>query len=68
MKAYFDLNNFDRLYCYYCTELVLYLNKWIVKSVFQVIIQGFRSYRDQTVVDPFSSKHNVIGKTVPHFE
>lgn len=28
----------------------------------QVIIQGFRSYRDQTVVDPFSPKHNVIGK------
>ena len=28
----------------------------------QVIIQGFRSYRDQTVVEPFSSKHNVIGK------
>lgn len=27
----------------------------------QVIIQGFRSYRDQTVVDPFSPKHNVIG-------
>uniref|UniRef100_H2MKB0 Structural maintenance of chromosomes protein 3 n=1 Tax=Oryzias latipes TaxID=8090 RepID=H2MKB0_ORYLA len=26
----------------------------------QVIIQGFRSYRDQTVVDPFSPKHNVI--------
>ncbi|KAF3827912.1 hypothetical protein GH733_001147 [Mirounga leonina] len=26
----------------------------------QVIIQGFRSYRDQTIVDPFSSKHNVI--------
>ncbi|KAI8792516.1 structural maintenance of chromosomes protein 3, partial [Biomphalaria glabrata] len=25
-----------------------------------VIIQGFRSYRDQTVVEPFSSKHNVI--------
>ncbi|ETE67700.1 Structural maintenance of chromosomes protein 3, partial [Ophiophagus hannah] len=22
--------------------------------------QGFRSYRDQTIVDPFSSKHNVI--------
>ncbi|MED6282237.1 Structural maintenance of chromosomes protein 3, partial [Characodon lateralis] len=28
--------------------------------VLQVIIQGFRSYRDQTVVDPFSPKHNVI--------
>lgn len=27
-----------------------------------MIIQGFRSYRDQTIVDPFSSKHNVIGK------
>ncbi|CAG01298.1 unnamed protein product, partial [Tetraodon nigroviridis] len=26
----------------------------------QVIIQGFRSYRDQTVVDPFSPKPNVI--------
>ena len=26
----------------------------------QVIIQGFRSYRDQTVVEPFSSKHNII--------
>ncbi|XP_077991930.1 structural maintenance of chromosomes protein 3-like [Glandiceps talaboti] len=26
----------------------------------QVTIQGFRSYRDQTEVDPFSSKHNVI--------
>ncbi|PVD29603.1 hypothetical protein C0Q70_08858 [Pomacea canaliculata] len=25
-----------------------------------VIIQGFRSYRDQTVVEPFSPKHNVI--------
>uniref|UniRef100_A0A672SCI1 Structural maintenance of chromosomes protein 3 n=1 Tax=Sinocyclocheilus grahami TaxID=75366 RepID=A0A672SCI1_SINGR len=28
--------------------------------MYYVIIQGFRSYRDQTVVDPFSSKHNVI--------
>ncbi|XP_006824225.1 zinc finger protein 862-like [Saccoglossus kowalevskii] len=27
----------------------------------QVTIQGFRSYRDQTEVEPFSSKHNVIG-------
>jgi len=26
----------------------------------QVIIQGFRSYRDQTVVEPFSPRHNVI--------
>uniref|UniRef100_A0A5S6QPM7 Structural maintenance of chromosomes protein n=1 Tax=Trichuris muris TaxID=70415 RepID=A0A5S6QPM7_TRIMR len=26
----------------------------------QLIIQGFRSYRDQTIVEPFSSKHNVI--------
>ncbi|UYV73509.1 SMC3 [Cordylochernes scorpioides] len=27
---------------------------------FQVIIQGFRSYREQTVVEPFSPRHNVI--------
>lgn len=26
----------------------------------QVIIQGFRSYRDQTVVEPFSPRHNVV--------
>ncbi|CAO3632520.1 unnamed protein product [Mucor fragilis] len=26
----------------------------------QVIIQGFKSYKDQTVIDPFSPKHNVI--------
>ncbi|XP_028403208.1 structural maintenance of chromosomes protein 3-like [Dendronephthya gigantea] len=26
----------------------------------QVIIQGFRSYRDQVIIDPFSPKHNVI--------
>ncbi|KAK6174533.1 hypothetical protein SNE40_017790 [Patella caerulea] len=26
----------------------------------QMIIQGFRSYRDQTIIEPFSSKHNVI--------
>ncbi|KAB8360687.1 hypothetical protein FH972_024423 [Carpinus fangiana] len=26
----------------------------------QIIIQGFKSYKDQTVIEPFSSKHNVI--------
>lgn len=26
----------------------------------QVIIQGFKSYKDQTVIEPFSPKHNVI--------
>lgn len=26
----------------------------------QVIIQGFRSYRDQTIIEPFSPKHNII--------
>jgi hypothetical protein len=28
----------------------------------QVIIEGFRSYREQTVIEPFSPRHNVIGK------
>jgi hypothetical protein len=27
----------------------------------QVIIEGFRSYREQTIIEPFSPKHNVIG-------
>jgi structural maintenance of chromosome 3 (chondroitin sulfate proteoglycan 6) len=26
----------------------------------QVIIEGFRSYREQTVIEPFSPRHNVI--------
>lgn len=26
----------------------------------QIIIQGYRSYKDQTVIEPFSPKHNVI--------
>ena len=29
----------------------------------KVIIHGFRSYRDQTVIDPFSPKNNVVGKS-----
>jgi len=37
------------------------LKSWLL-SILQVIIQGFRSYRDQTVVEPFSSGHNVIGE------
>ena len=28
----------------------------------QVIIQGFRSYKHQTEIEPFSPRHNVIGK------
>ncbi|CAJ0938684.1 unnamed protein product [Ranitomeya imitator] len=37
-------------------------NRWVPGCglLRSVIIQGFRSYRDQTIVDPFSSKHNVI--------
>jgi structural maintenance of chromosome 3 (chondroitin sulfate proteoglycan 6) len=27
----------------------------------QVIIQGFKSYREQTVVEPFHPGHNVVG-------
>jgi structural maintenance of chromosome 3 (chondroitin sulfate proteoglycan 6) len=30
----------------------------------QVIIEGFRSYREQTVIEPFSPRHNVIGKNI----
>ena len=26
----------------------------------QVIIQGFKSYREQTVVEPFDPGHNVV--------
>lgn len=30
----------------------------------QVIIQGFKSYREQTVVEPFDPRHNVVGMYV----
>lgn len=29
--------------------------------VLQIIIQGFKSYKDQTIIEPFSPTHNVIG-------
>nr|CAH7739327.1 unnamed protein product [Callosobruchus chinensis] len=29
-------------------------------TVMKVIIQGFKSYRDQTVVEPFDKRHNVV--------
>ena len=30
--------------------------------VLQVIIEGFKSYKDQTVAEPFSQKINVVGR------
>lgn len=36
------------------------LNKRKIMYIKQVIIQGFRSYRDQTIIEPFSPKHNII--------
>lgn len=30
----------------------------------QVIIQGFKSYREQTVVEPFDPRHNVVGMCI----
>ena len=46
------------------SELHVLLNLQMMFISFspQVIIQGFRSYRDQTVVEPFSPRHNVIGR------
>ena len=31
-------------------------------GVFQVIIHGFKSYREQTIVEPFDRRHNVVGE------
>lgn len=31
---------------------------------FQVIIEGFKTYKDQTISDPFSSKINCVGKII----
>ena len=30
--------------------------------ILQIIIQGFKSYREQTIIDPFDPRHNVVGK------
>lgn len=40
------------------------MNYYILCNEFfynQVIIQGFKSYREQTVVEPFDPRHNVVG-------
>lgn len=36
--------------------------KKILINLLQIIIQGFKSYKDQTAIEPFSPKSNVIGK------
>ena len=34
----------------------------IIFELFQVIIEGFKSYKEQVATEPFSSKHNCVGK------
>lgn len=38
------------------------LNSMIIFEPFQVIIEGFKSYKEQVATEPFSSKHNCVGK------
>lgn len=33
--------------------------------ILQVVVEGWKSYKDQTVLEPFSPKVNVIGEQVP---
>ena len=33
-------------------------------SRLQVVIEGFKSYKDQTILDPFSNKVNVVGESI----
>ena len=33
---------------------------WFPFFFVQIIIQGFKSYREQTVVEPFDKRHNVV--------
>lgn len=37
-------------------------NVTFISILLQVIIQGFKSYREQTVIDPFHKGHNVVGE------
>ena len=34
----------------------------------QVIIEGFKSYKDQTIVEPFSRNINVVGRDNLHMD
>lgn len=36
------------------------MNIFIDQSLLQIIIQGFKSYKDQTIVEPFDKRHNVV--------
>lgn len=35
-------------------------SRHLIILLFQIIIQGFKSYKDQTVVEPFDKRHNVV--------
>jgi hypothetical protein len=34
----------------------------------QVIVEGFKTYKTLTALDPFDARHNVIGECVQHCE
>ena len=38
-----------------CCEIMCFV------AFFQVIIEGFKSYKEQVATEPFSSKHNCVG-------
>ena len=38
------------------------LKSMIIFELLQVIIEGFKSYKEQVATEPFSSKHNCVGK------
>jgi len=49
---------------YFLKKAYFYITEHFKTKMYikQVIIEGFRSYREQTVIEPFSPRHNVIGK------
>jgi len=46
---------------FWSSEYTLYSCSHCKLVLEQVIIQGFKSYREQTVVEPFDPRHNVVG-------
>lgn len=56
------ITTFGRRYIYHknVSRLCCMDAPWHFCFRFQIIIQGFKSYKDQTIVEPFDKRHNVV--------
>lgn len=59
-QVFLKLLKKNLLYCVGLSKITITTIIIICICNFQIIIQGFKSYKDQTIVEPFDKRHNVV--------